>query len=145
MARGVASFVLCVNVNPNIQSGFQPTAEPTGLQPVVAVSLCKERKMLPMMIMIVEWLVLGAALGPVVLILLLATRIVGFDVRSRGSNRLSVRFSPGDAGVFRGKIRCLLSEGPCPNGARQNTTATTECSRDMNRRACSSSSHSGEA
>jgi len=48
--------------------------------------------------MIVEWLVLGA-LGPVVLILLLATRIVGFDVRSRGSNRLSVRFSPGDAGV----------------------------------------------
>ena len=54
--------------------------------------------MLPIMIMIVEWLVLGA-LGPVVLILLLATRIVGFDVRSRGSNRLSVRFSPGDAGV----------------------------------------------
>ena len=60
MAWGVASFVLCVNVNPNIQSGFQPTAEPTGLQPVVAVSLCKERKMLPIMIMIVEWLVLEA-------------------------------------------------------------------------------------
>ena len=50
------------------------------------------------MTMIAEWLVFGV-LGPVVLILLLATRIVGFDVRSRGSNRLSVRFSPGDAGV----------------------------------------------
>ncbi len=48
--------------------------------------------------MILEWLVFGL-LGPVVLILLLATRVVGFDVRSRGGNRLSVRFSPGDAGV----------------------------------------------
>ena len=51
-----------------------------------------------MLVIMVEWLVFGV-LGPVVLILLLATRIVGFDVRSRGSNRLSVRFSPGDAGV----------------------------------------------
>ena len=48
--------------------------------------------------MIVQSIVAGLA-GPMVLILLLSTRIVGFDVRSRGSNRIPVRFSAGDAGV----------------------------------------------
>ena len=48
--------------------------------------------------MIVQSLVAGLA-GPAILILLLATRIVGFEVRSRGGSRLFIRFSPGDAGV----------------------------------------------
>jgi len=46
----------------------------------------------------VEYIVFALA-GPVVLILLLATRIVGFNVRTGGSNHISVRFSPGDIGV----------------------------------------------
>ncbi len=46
--------------------------------------------------MVVSWLVLGL-LAPAVLVLLLWTRMVGFDVRSRGGNLLFIRYSPLDA------------------------------------------------
>jgi hypothetical protein len=47
---------------------------------------------------VVYWLVLGV-LGLAVLVLLLATRIVGIEVRSRGSNRFSIHFGSADVGV----------------------------------------------
>jgi hypothetical protein len=42
--------------------------------------------------------VLGGLMGPVILFLLLATRLVGFEVRTRGNNLVFIAFSPGDSG-----------------------------------------------
>jgi hypothetical protein len=82
-------FILAINVGP-IVAGLCTAA--------VAIMFKQSREHASALQMMVYWIVLGL-LGPVVLILLLATRMVGFDVRSRGSNRFFVRFSPWDAGV----------------------------------------------
>jgi hypothetical protein len=59
---------------------------------------------------LLEWTVTGIVTGllsPAVLILLLATRMVGIDVRSK-NNKFPIRYSPGDRGVSEGKIDSFL-------------------------------------
>lgn len=53
--------------------------------------------------------VLVALLSPVVLVLLLATRIVGFEVRSR-NNRFFIRYSPEDRGGSEEKLDALFKK-----------------------------------
>ncbi|TVS17322.1 MAG: hypothetical protein EA424_12835 [Planctomycetaceae bacterium] len=50
---------------------------------------------------IVQWFI-WALLGAGTLVLLLATRIVGYDVHSNGNNSVPIRYSPGDLGISEG-------------------------------------------